>query len=132
MEVRPEILALVLGCALVSAVPGVVPLVALSRLELPPWLADWLRYVPIAVLAALLAIELLSAGAAGLPAIMAAFAGAASTRSLLGAVIAGVALYWLLNLAAGLLPLQLFVCPPVCFHAPHVPVYLQPPAGTGG
>src|SRR6266852_293048 len=32
-------------------------------------LADWLRYVPIAVLAALLAIELPSAGAAGLPAI---------------------------------------------------------------
>ena len=97
MEVRPEILALVLGCALVTAVPRVVPLVALSRLELPPWLADWLRYVPIAVLAALLTIELLSAGAAGLPAIMAAFAVAASTRSLLGAVIAGVALYWLLN-----------------------------------
>ena len=97
MEVRPEILALVLGCALVTAVPRVLPLVALSRLELPPWLAGWLRYVPIAVLAALLAIELLSAGAAGLPAIMAAFAVAASTRSLLGAVIAGVALYWLLN-----------------------------------
>jgi len=97
MEVRPEILALVLGCALVTAVPRVLPLVALSRLELPPWLAGWLRYVPIAVLAALLAIELLSAGAAGLPAITAAFALAAATRSLLGSVIAGVALYWLLN-----------------------------------
>src|SRR5439155_1704153 len=97
MEVRPEILALVLGCALVTAVPRVLPLVALSRLQLPPWLADWLRYVPIAVLAALLAIELPSAGAAGLPAIMVAFAVAAATRSLLGTVIAGVALYWLLN-----------------------------------
>ena len=97
MEVRPEILALVLGCALVTAVPRVLPLVALSRLQLPPWLADWLRYVPIAVLAALLAIELPSAGAAGLPAIMVAFAVAAATRSLPGTVIAGVALYWLLN-----------------------------------
>src|SRR5437773_728254 len=46
---------------------------------------------------ALPAIELPSAGAAGLPAIMAAFAVAAATRSLLGTVIAGVALYWLLN-----------------------------------
>jgi len=65
MEVRPEILALVLGCALVTALPRVLPLVALSRLQLPPWLAGWLRYVPIAVLAALLAIELASTGAAG-------------------------------------------------------------------
>ena len=97
MEVRPEILALVLGCALVTALPRVLPLVALSRLQLPPWLTDWLRYVPIAVLAALLAIELASTGAAGPPAIVAAFAVAAATRSLLGAVIAGVALYWLLN-----------------------------------
>jgi branched-subunit amino acid transport protein len=97
MEIRPEILALVLGCALVTALPRVLPLVALSRLQLPPWLADWLRYVPIAVLAALLAIELPSAGAAGLPAILAAFAVAAATRSLLGTVIAGVAIYWLLN-----------------------------------
>ncbi len=97
MEVRPEILALVLGCALVTALPRVLPLVALSRLELPPWLADWLRYVPIAVLAALLAIGLASTGAAGPPAIVAAFAVAAATRSLLGTVIAGVAIYWLLN-----------------------------------
>ena len=97
MEIRPEFLALVLACALVTALPRVLPLVALSRLRLPPWLADWLRYVPIAVLAALLAIELPAAGAAGLPAIMAAFAVAAATRSLLGTVIAGVALYWLLN-----------------------------------
>jgi len=58
MEIRPEFLALVLACALVTAVPRVLPLVALSRLQLPRWLAGWLRYVPIAVLAALLAIEL--------------------------------------------------------------------------
>jgi branched-subunit amino acid transport protein len=97
MEIRPEFLALVLACALVTAVPRVLPLVALSRLQLSRWLADWLRYVPIAVLAALLAIELPAAGAAGVPAIMAAFAVAAATRSFLGTVIAGVALYWLLN-----------------------------------
>jgi branched-subunit amino acid transport protein len=97
MEIRPEFLALVLACALVTAVPRVLPLVALSRRQLPPRLADWLRYVPLAVLAALLAIELSSAGAAGLPAIMAALAVAAATRSLLGTVIAGMAIYWLLN-----------------------------------
>lgn len=97
MEIRSEFLALVLACALVTAVPRVLPLVALSRVELPGWLAAWLRYVPIAVLAALLATELASSGRAGLPAIAAALLAAALTRSLLGTVAAGVAVYWLLG-----------------------------------
>ncbi len=97
MEIRPEFLGLVLACAFVTAVPRVLPLVALSRMELPGWLRDWLRHVPVAVLAALLAIELLSAGAPGLPAIGAAFAAAFLTRSLLGAALAGVGCFWLLG-----------------------------------
>ena len=97
MEIRAEFLALVLACAAVTAVPRVLPLVALSRVQLPGWLLAWLRYVPIAVLSALLAIELMSAGRAGVPAIAAAFAVAVSTRSLLGTALAGVAVYWLLG-----------------------------------
>ncbi len=97
MEVRAEFLALVLACAAVTAIPRVLPLVALSRVRLPGWLLDWLRYVPIAVLSALLSIELLSAGTAGLPAIAAALAVAFFTRSLLGTAVAGVAVYWLLS-----------------------------------
>jgi branched-subunit amino acid transport protein len=96
MEIRAEFLGLVLACAAVTAIPRVLPLVALSRMELPGWLLGWLRYVPVAVLAALLAIELRSAGAAGLPAIAAAFAVAFVTRSLLGTACAGVAVYWVL------------------------------------
>lgn len=95
MEIRAEFLGLVLACALVTAVPRVLPLVALSRVQLPGWALDWLRYVPVAVLSALLAIELLSAGAAGMPAIGAAFAVAFLTRSLFGTACAGVAVYWL-------------------------------------
>jgi len=97
MEIRAEFLGLVLACALVTAVPRVLPLVALSRMQLPGWLLDWLRYVPVAVLSALLAIELLSAGAAGVPAIAAAVAVAFMTRSLLGTAVAGVAVFWLLS-----------------------------------
>src|SRR3989442_11429564 len=104
MEVRPEILALVLGCALVTAVPRVLPLVALSRLQLPPWLADWLRYVPIAVLAALLAIELPSAGAPRPPAVMAGVAGAGPPRRPPGAGGAGGAGSLLPKLGGGPLP----------------------------
>lgn len=97
MEIRAEILGLVLACALVTAIPRVLPLVALSRVQLPGWLLAWLRYVPVAVLSALLAIELASAGRAGLPAIAAAFAVAFLTRSLLATAAAGVTVFWLLG-----------------------------------
>lgn len=104
MEIRPEFLSLVLACALVTAVPRVLPLVLLSRFELPGWLLDWLRFVPVAVLAALAAIEVLMPGgkalAPHLPSVAgvaAAFAVAALSRSLLATVAAGVALYWLLS-----------------------------------
>jgi branched-subunit amino acid transport protein len=103
MEIRPEFLTLVLACALVTALPRVLPLVLLSRFALPQWLLDWLSFVPVAVLAALTAIEVLMPGgrgpafhAASLVAIAAAFAVAATTRNLLATVAAGVGLYWLL------------------------------------
>lgn len=96
MDIRPEFLGLVLACALVTAVPRVLPLLVLSRLQLPQWLLDWLRYVPVAVLASLLSLEVLNTGTAGLVATVAALAVAAATRSLLGTVLAGVAVYWLL------------------------------------
>ncbi|HYN12917.1 MAG TPA: AzlD domain-containing protein [Burkholderiales bacterium] len=97
MDVRPEFLALVLGCALVTALPRVLPLVLLAKVQLPPWLADWLRYVPIAVLSALLTMELSSGGIPGVAGVTVALAVAAATRSLLGCVAAGVAVYWLLG-----------------------------------
>ena len=103
MEIRPEFLTLVLACALATALPRVLPLVLLSRFALPAWLLDWLSFVPVAVLAALTAIEVLMPGGAGfvlqappLVAIAAAFGVAAWTRSLLATVAAGVALYWML------------------------------------
>jgi branched-subunit amino acid transport protein len=96
MDIRPEFLTLVLACAAVTAVPRVLPLLVLSRLQLPQWLLDWLRYVPVAVLAALLALETFSSAMAGLAAVVVALAVAAATRSLLGTVVAGLAVYWLL------------------------------------
>jgi branched-subunit amino acid transport protein len=96
MDIRPEFLALILACAAVTAVPRVLPLLVLSRLQLPQWLLDWLRYVPVAVLAALLSLEATTAGTAGLLASAVALAVAAATRSLLGTVLTGVAVYWLL------------------------------------
>ena len=97
MDIRPEVLTLVLACAAVTALARVLPLVALSRVQLPGWLADWLRYVPVAVLSALLASELSATGANGLAAIGGAFAIAFLTRNLLATAVAGVAVYWLLG-----------------------------------
>jgi branched-subunit amino acid transport protein len=96
MDIRPEFLALTLACAAVTAAPRVLPLLVLSRLRLPQWLLDWLSYVPVAVLACLLSLEVANAGSAGLPATVVALAVAAATRSLLGTMLAGVAVYWLL------------------------------------
>ncbi len=97
MEIRAEFLTLVLACAAVTALARVLPLVALSQVQLPGWLADWLRYVPVAVLSALLSIELLGTGMSGLAAIGAAFAIAFLTGNLLATAAAGVAVYWLLG-----------------------------------
>ena len=95
MDIRPEFLGLVLACALVTALPRVLPLVVLSRFQLPAWLLDWLRFVPIAILGSLLALEI-SPAAAPLAGVATALAVAALTRSILGTVLAGVAVYWLL------------------------------------
>ena len=94
MDIRPEFLGLILACALVTALPRVLPLVVLSRLRLPGALVQWLGYVPVAVLSALLALELYAAPS---PAILAAFVVAWFTRSLLATVAVGVAAFWLLG-----------------------------------
>ncbi len=104
MDVRPELLALILACAAVTVVPRVLPLVLLAKIQLPRWLLAWLAYVPVAVLAALLAIEVLvvdgrpalSAANPSLVAIVPALAVASLTRSLIGTVIAGLGAFWLL------------------------------------
>lgn len=97
MEVNSYILLTILGSAIVTFVPRVLPLVVLSRITLPDWGMRWLNYVPVAVMAALVGqeiilpdgrlsfqnnLELLSA----LP----TFAVAIVSRSLLGTVLAGI------------------------------------------
>lgn len=57
--VSPEHLVLILGMALVTYVSRVTPLLLLSSRQLNPHLMRWLEMVPPAVLAALLAPEIL-------------------------------------------------------------------------
>ena len=60
MEVRWEIVAIILGSAAVTFVPRVLPLMVMSRFALPEWVMKWLGYVPVAVMAAMVAQEVLT------------------------------------------------------------------------
>lgn len=109
MTIRPEILYLILGSAVVTVIPRVLPLALLSRFNLPQWFVRWLSYVPIAVLAALLAQSVLFTGGAlnissrnhALLAIIPTLLVAVRTRSLIGTVVTGVAAMALLRLLFG-------------------------------
>jgi branched-subunit amino acid transport protein len=108
MEVSWTILIIIIGCALVTFVPRVLPLMILSQLELPTWLIRWLKNVPVAVMAALLAQELLLSNNQfsimdnGLKILAAipAFIIAILTKSLLGTVMVGVITMMILRLIA--------------------------------
>jgi branched-subunit amino acid transport protein len=98
MEIRFEILLLILLSGLVTILPRVLPLVVLSRVELPAWAVRWLRHVPVAVMAALIGQsvlipsgEITASFTVEMAATLLAFAVAIRTRSLLGTVVAGVA-----------------------------------------
>lgn len=98
MEISPYVLAIIIGCAIVTVIPRVLPLVLFSRIELPDWAIHWLKHIPVAVMAALLAQELLLSGDSfsltdnklELLACIPAFITAFITRSLLGTVIVGL------------------------------------------
>ncbi len=96
-------LLLLAGMGLVTYLPRWLPLVFLSGRSLPPVVAEWLDLIPAAILSALLAPDLLTAGPdrhlsllqpelwVALP----TFLFALKTRSLGGTVVVGMALFWL-------------------------------------
>jgi len=105
MTVRLSVLAVILGAALVTVAPRVLPLLVLSRLNMPARLLRWLAYVPVAVLAALLAQSVflvdgrtdLTLGNLSLLACVPTLLVAIRTRSLVGTVLTGVAAMALLR-----------------------------------
>ncbi|WP_152392821.1 AzlD domain-containing protein [Paenibacillus guangzhouensis] len=97
MEVRWDVFLIIIGSALVTFLPRVLPLMVLSRMELPEWGIRWLNYVPISVMAALVGQELFVQDGhfslldnvellAAIPTILVAM----KTKSLLGTVVAGM------------------------------------------
>lgn len=108
MEVRWSILLMIIGASIVTIIPRVLPLVLLSRLQLPVWVMRWLSHVPIAVMAALVGQSLLTHdGKLSIPhngiellAAIPTFAVALFTRSLLGTVVVGIITVMLLRFVA--------------------------------
>lgn len=105
MEIRGDILAVIIGASLVTFLPRVLPLIVLSRLQIPDLAMRWLSYIPVAVMAALLGNELLMTDGkltslkdnielfAALPTFLVAI----FTRSLLGTIMVGVVSVMLLR-----------------------------------
>lgn len=104
MEVRWEVLLIIIGGTIVTFLPRVVPLVVLSKINLPEWAMRWLHYIPVAILASLLAQELLPLGeqASWQPSRLIAAAVSVTvawlTKSLVFTVAAGVMVIFLFNL----------------------------------
>ncbi|PWA09252.1 branched-chain amino acid ABC transporter [Pueribacillus theae] len=98
MEVRYTILLIIIGSAIVTLIPRVLPLMLLSRIELPEWTISWLKNIPVAVMAALLVQSLLmsdnqislTSNKLELIAALPTFLVAILTKSLIGTVITGV------------------------------------------
>jgi branched-subunit amino acid transport protein len=105
--IRTQVFLIITGAAAVTLIPRIVPLVLLSRIDLPQGVVRWLGFVPIAVLAALLAqAVVMPDGQLSWPpenlamiAIVPVLAVAVRTKSLITTVAGGVAMMALLRWA---------------------------------
>ena len=101
--VSNEYMAVILGMGLVTFLPRWLPLVYLTKRNLPSWLVEWLDLIPAAILSALLLPELVASGVPRtldllrpeLAVAVPTFLFAIFTKSLGGTVIVGMLLYWL-------------------------------------
>ena len=100
-----SLILIILGMAAVTYLPRFLPMFVLTRMEIPELFIEWLRYVPVAVLAALIAPGILTVGRelslswnnSYLMASIPAFFIAWRSRSMLLTVIVGMALVLLLQ-----------------------------------
>ncbi|MGR5985787.1 AzlD domain-containing protein [Bacillus cytotoxicus] len=101
MEIRLDVLFLLIGAGLVTFIPRVLPLIVFQKFQIPDWVLKWLQYIPIAILVALLAQVLLMNETMQWDYMIVAiptFLVAIYTRSLLGTVLTGVIVIILLRL----------------------------------
>lgn len=100
MEVRLDVVLLLIGAGLVTLIPRILPLLVFSKMQIPDWGLKWLSYIPIAILAALLSQVLFMHETMKWDYLVAAiptFLIAVYTRSLLATVLTGVIVIILLR-----------------------------------
>jgi branched-subunit amino acid transport protein len=101
--IHTDYLYVVLGMGIVTYIPRWLPLALLSRRRLPEWFAEWLEFIPAAILSALILPILITKGEPRhldllRPELIVAvptFIFAIKTRSLAGTVIFGMFLFWI-------------------------------------
>jgi branched-subunit amino acid transport protein len=59
MSVNSSFLLIILGCALVTFAPRVVPFVVVRKLNLPQAFMKWLSYIPVSLLTALVVQDII-------------------------------------------------------------------------
>jgi branched-subunit amino acid transport protein len=102
---RIEIIMIIFGMGIVTYIPRWIPIFFLSGRRLAPWLMDWLDFIPVAILGALILPSLLTTGEprhfewgkTDLWAAIPTFIFSLSTKSLGGTVVVGMFTYWLLS-----------------------------------
>jgi branched-subunit amino acid transport protein len=103
VRLDPHFLVLAIGMGVVTYLPRWFPLFSLSRRQLPLWLETWLDFVPAGVLSALILPTLVAGGdprrldllRPELIVAVPVFLFALKTKSMGGAVLLGMALFWL-------------------------------------
>lgn len=98
MEISLYVFLIIIGSGIVTLLLRVVPLIFLNNVKLKEEVIRWLNYIPVAVLSALLAQELLLSNGQisilnneKLLAALPTFLVAILTKSLLGTVVMGIA-----------------------------------------
>ncbi len=102
---KTEYVLLIVAMGLVTYIPRWFPLFFLSQRKMPRWLVEWLDMIPAAILSALIFSDLFLTGdprrldILQLKALVAVptFLFALRTKSLGGTVIAGMAMFWLME-----------------------------------
>lgn len=101
--IEAEYVLLIVCMGLVTYIPRYLPLFYLAQKNLPRWFIEWLDMIPAAILSALVFSEIFLSGSprhldllqvkslAAIPTFLIAL----KTRSLGGAVISGMIIYWL-------------------------------------
>lgn len=54
MSIQLSILLIIVGCALVTVIPRIIPFIVIRKVELPDKLVRWLSYIPICIFTALI------------------------------------------------------------------------------